>query len=132
MRLQALLATILLVSCAPDPGESVPGKEFWGGGSLGSSVTWEAEQLTVTLDDVTEDSRCPTDAQCVTAGTATAIVTLIKNGLPTETRTLTIPDPASERYFNYTITLLEVNPKPTTQHAPSKSEYALEVYVVKD
>lgn len=72
--------------------------------ALGESVMVTGEDLTITYDEVVEDSRCPPGVQCIQAGTATIALTLAKTGIAPATRNLTLDiSPTSVRYGEYSV-----------------------------
>jgi hypothetical protein len=96
----------------PDPvpiGRSVGrGQPFSIG--VGETVTVAAEGLTVTYQDVIQDSRCPPGVQCIVAGDAIIAVTLAKRGSPSATLTLDTAVPGPVRYLSYGIELVQLGP----------------------
>lgn len=83
---------------------------------VGQSLALDADGLTVRFDDVSEDSRCPTQVACVWSGRASLGVTIKKSGQPALAHTLsTKSSPApTERlfYLDYTLTLKNLTPRP--------------------
>jgi len=81
--------------------------------ALGESVSIESEDLSVTFTAVIEDSRCPSDVQCVWEGNAKIKLTLSKLGASDKPVSLN----SSKRfetevsYLNYRIKLLDVSPQ---------------------
>lgn len=70
--------------------------------------------LAIRFDTVSEDSRCPTDAQCVWEGNATLRLTVDSAGTlrPVELRTAGTPQPAQA--FGHRIEYRALRPLPTT------------------
>src|SRR5687768_8422128 len=67
---------------------------------VGESVVVSGESLTVTMNGVPEDSRCPTGVQCVWAGNARVSVTLAKTGQAAQSFDLnTTLDPKTATYL---------------------------------
>ncbi len=62
------LAAMILTSCAPSPTEVAPGPEFEL--APGRSVQLAGTGIILSIVDVANDSRCPVDVVCVTAGNA--------------------------------------------------------------
>lgn len=72
-------------------------------------------KLTIKFVALVEDSRCPTDAQCVQAGNAKIQVEVRKAGSAAKTFELnTNSQPQSVSFAGYTIKLIDLNPKPAT------------------
>jgi hypothetical protein len=96
----AASAFILLVSsggCAPMQTTAVivePGVAFTL--APGQTATVKTADTRITFREVREDSRCPVDVQCVWAGDAKVEVNIARNGVPTETKTLSITPPDNE------------------------------------
>ncbi|WP_292011123.1 hypothetical protein [Chryseobacterium sp.] len=86
----------------------------------GENKFLEEYKMNVTFKNISEDSRCPADVNCVWAGVAVANVEVM--GLATRPRTLQLStlENAERNYhqsasFNgYAITLTEVTPYPTS------------------
>ena len=92
--------------------------------AAGRSATIEGEQLQVGFDRVVSDSRCPKDAQCITAGEAIVRVWLLKAPGARENRELrTTPTETSAAYSTYRINLVALDPVPATSRAIRPSEY---------
>lgn len=83
----------------------------------GQNLYLEEYKMNVTFKRMTEDSRCPKDAQCVWAGNATAEVEFM--GVSTRPMVLqlsTINDPTrgyqkTQNFNEYSISLVEVSPE---------------------
>lgn len=83
-------------------------------GETGESHGWKLTPMTLV-----EDSRCPTDVQCIQAGTVRVSVRV--QGAITSDHTLTLIDP--ERVDGGRVTLLKVEPTPSTKNPLKKSDY---------
>ena len=86
--------------------------------------------LLVRFDTVTEDSRCPSDVQCVWEGNATARTTIDSAGTATiaEFRT-SQREPV--RVFGWTFELRNLRPERTTQSVPAPRDYVLTLRAVR-
>ncbi len=83
---------------------------------IGQTAYLAAEDLTVTLLEVRDDSRCPANTVCVWAGQVTVELALARRGGPASRLVLTgFPAPAhplSQASGPLTIKVLAVNPYP--------------------
>jgi len=125
-RFPAVLPALLaLVACADTPtGSSVPsGNEFLL--HAGESVTVEGTDLGVRFDVVAKDSRCPADAICVTLGDAEAIFTVTQGRRSSVQLTLHTEPGESRRAtaFDFTLTLIHLDPYPYTGRQTSPYDY---------
>jgi len=81
----------------------------------GEQVVVDDGRLTVGFQDVTEDSRCPTDAQCVWAGEATVVLRLWEQGRePAQVTLRTTEGKQTGTYGAYSVALRNLDPKPRT------------------
>lgn len=78
MKRVTLLLGFLLVACQPatppPPITAIIGEEFTL--ALGQTVTITDADLTLTLESVPDDGRCPLDIECAESGPVTVIVTV--------------------------------------------------------
>ena len=105
----------ILAACAPvrtDIPTAVPDSDFEL--AVGAGVRIDETPLAIRFDTVSEDSRCPTDAQCVWEGNATLRLTVDSAGtaLPVQLRTAGTPQPATA--FGHRIEFRALRPAPTT------------------
>lgn len=78
--------------------------------------------LTINPLEVTDDSRCPANVQCVWAGTVKVKTQVVRNGTTTaENFELAVP----RTFGSTTITLVEVLPQPTPSTKIPKESYEL-------
>jgi hypothetical protein len=99
---------------------------------VGQAATLTAEDLNITFDSITEDSRCPVNVGCVWEGRATVVITISKNGRthgtpalslyglnrPTEESTKSVP--------GYLISFVKLDPYPVyveTTKTPSSQKH---------
>jgi hypothetical protein len=89
-----------------------------------------AGSLGVTFESVVGDSRCPVDVDCVWAGNAEIVLEVAKDGEePASIHLNTLRDRGTEaRYLEYTIELVDLEPKPRTD-APKDVPYRAELIV---
>lgn len=113
---------IALGACATpshpgDPGTVTPGVQVPTGSGfdmiVGQEVQVQGTPLTIRFVGISEDSRCPSDVQCVWAGDAVARVVLSSQGTAgTEASLHTTLDPKSVTFAGYTVRLTAVKPVP--------------------
>lgn len=84
-----------------------------------------SEELHLTFESVTADSRCPKGAQCIWEGDAVARVTLVKAAEPSATVELHTNGrfERSAEYHGYLVTLVELAPYPRTDRTPDPKAY---------
>ena len=125
LRLVVLL--VALVGCevsreaGADPVRFTLGTEFTLGG--GQEAVSRAGDLRVRFTDVLEDSRCPSEVECVWTGQARIAVDIEPAGLPsTTTKFNTNPAPGQNvqttRVGDYTVELKSLQPQPRTPDEP--------------
>jgi hypothetical protein len=93
----AAVSALIIVGCAPMQSTAVivePGIAFTL--APGQTATVKTADTRITFREVREDSRCPVDVTCVWAGDAKVEVTIARNGVPAETKTLSITAPNNE------------------------------------
>jgi hypothetical protein len=71
-----------------------PGTEF--ALPVGKTATLNGTGTRITFSQVTNDSRCPVDVQCVWAGDAKIELTISRGGSPDEAKVLSITPPNNE------------------------------------
>jgi hypothetical protein len=92
------------------------------------------ENLSVRLEGVTDDSRCPVDAQCVWAGDALVEVTMEKPPAAAEARTLHTSDRAGREavYEGLVIRVLDLKPQRKEGTTIAPGDYRVTLVVEKD
>jgi len=117
----------------PLPGRSVAlGTEF--SLAMSETVGVQNEGLAVTLTGVPEETRCPIDAICVSAGNAAVIVRLNKTGqAASDLRLNTNPanGPTGASAHGYTVRLTELQPYPSASMPRPPSAYVARLVVTK-
>ncbi|HEX7243012.1 MAG TPA: hypothetical protein VF263_22175 [Longimicrobiaceae bacterium] len=99
---------------------------------VGETVAVSGEPLTVKLESVPSDSRCPTGVNCVWAGNAVVRVTLSSPGVAPQTFELnTTLDPKSATYGAYTIDFTALAPYPSSTNPIAQSKYRATFVVSK-
>ena len=102
--------------------------------SVGQSARITSEAMDIKFIDVTEDSRCPRDVQCIWAGRVSCDIEITKDG---STNTITLTDTAGSgssegiTYQNYKI-IFSVSPYPAkAEEKIAKGDYRLSMTVNK-
>jgi hypothetical protein len=96
--LAALLFALVLTACTSSSGPNLPeydyvvplGEEF--GLRVGDTAAFQTSQAIdlIRFNGVSQDSRCPVDVQCVTAGSATVLLS-VQTALSSHDITLDVP-----------------------------------------
>ena len=119
----ALAITLAGVACSPIRTElptAVPNADFEL--PVGDSVRMKDSRLVVHFDMVTEDSRCPTDVQCVWAGNATVRLRLDSAGQSAVLDLKTsVPQPSTA--FGRSFELRGLRPAPTSGTPVPRDRY---------
>lgn len=120
-----LVASLAFAGVAPvqalDQDVSIP---------VGKSVSVKGTGLVVRFERVLNDSRCPTDAQCVTAGNATVVVTAATGGAAGRRFELHTDEGAREAVQGqFRLTLIGLKPVPSTTRPVRASDYVLTLRV---
>jgi hypothetical protein len=93
----------------------------------GETASIGDEDLTVTFLEVTEDSRCPSDALCVRAGQATVLVRFEKDGQNLGEYSLSLgegrEDETAATVEGYTVKLVRLDPYPVSTSTIQPNEY---------
>lgn len=94
--------------------------------------TLTKNKLTIKFLSLVEDSRCPTDAQCIQAGNAKIKIQVRKTGGAWKTFELNTDDnPQTVSVAGYTIKLIDINPKPATNIRINRLGYTATFMVSK-
>lgn len=98
---------------------------------IGETRLLDEERLAINFARVLEDSRCPSDAQCVTAGNAMVGLILHERGEATRMVQLnTHTEPRRVSHEGYVITVVDLRPHPTTG-TPNPENYVVRLHVVR-
>ena len=103
----------MLVACDDDPTGPKPGESFTL--EVGETATLDAVHTTVRFLAVAEDSRCPSQAQCVWAGDGAVVLEIAPAAGDAAEDTLhTNPEsgPGAVELVGYELTLLRLDPYP--------------------
>lgn len=85
----------------------------------------EGTSLRIRFNTVSNESRCPSDVQCVWAGNAIVSLTLTSSGNQSGSATLnTTLDPKFADYAGYRITLVSLKPYPKSGSNIPTADYA--------
>lgn len=100
----------------------------------GDSITLAGDGLRITFAAVSQDSRCPTNVQCIIAGWATVILEIESGNGDVELLELSIgdisPERASQQQVGDTvIELLEVTPYPRDPGKIAADQYRISLLV---
>lgn len=103
---------------------------------VGQSISIPSQDMTVTFAEVTEDSRCPADVQCIQAGQATASVQIEQAGELGEASLTTLPGSIlsedSQMVGDYVVIMHSLRPYPAEAGSPmDESDYVLIMMVAK-
>ena len=98
---------------------------------IGKTAAVVGSTTRLTFREVTEDSRCPSDAVCVWEGGAKIAVAVSRNGAPAETAILSLAPPNNEaRLADLVVRFAALAPYPaTTDQGPRK--YVAELVIRK-
>jgi len=88
-----------------------------------------AEKISVTFQEVLEDSRCPVDVTCILAGLAKVSLQVAVSGQEREISLSTSPPENSAVFENYTFWLILVRPVPRSDQNIDSSAYFVTVRV---
>lgn len=93
--------------------------------TYGGSTRVDEAGLTVRFLDVTEDSRCPTDVNCVWAGQATMLFEVDRDDSGAQQVTVTISGGASDpvQVGDYSLNVTALNPYPRSDVDIEKDDY---------
>lgn len=118
-------------SVVPTPTKSVAlNEEFTLSADQTARVA--GEELSVTFQAVTQDSRCPINAMCVSAGNAAVQINVAKTGQANAL--LSLGDDSLIRqavYAPYAVEFVDLTPLPQAGRVTPLGEYILRLRVVK-
>ncbi len=124
-RALALLAVLISAACG-DAGDQAPKTAPLGAPftlQIGASAR-VGDEVTLRFIDVTNDSRCPADVQCIVAGEAKVLLHLTDPTGSVHQFELTTPGPgASTATAGYEIAITSLDPGPPPAAGVEKSEY---------
>jgi hypothetical protein len=122
----ASVALVLLASsCSSSPTDASPvplDRDF--DLRVTESVRLDATDLVIHFDAVLNDSRCPVDVQCVTAGDATVRMTVREgDGASAPLELHTTEEPKQGAHGAFVVRLVELRPLPRASRPILASEY---------
>lgn len=126
-----LTTVMLLLGCGSASTVNASlGKEFTL--AIGQTATISGENLSIKFVDVTADSRCASDVECVWAGEVKVLLDIKSNGSSQqfELTQLGAGNAEGQKIGNYTYQFT-VEPYPVSTHQIEKSEYRLVMTVSK-
>jgi hypothetical protein len=130
LRAGPFLGILLFVSCAAamQTRQSQPQKTVL---AIGQSVTVPNTKVTVSFQEVVEDSRCPTGVTCIWAGDAAVKISIKTTDGSASSYTLHT-DAQSGRaaeHEGYRVELLTVTPHPSGDSPPRRQDYRITLSV---
>ena len=126
----AVFGWLCLFSGAGFAQESSPpklGEEFEL--AVHQTVQISAENISVTFQEVLEDSRCPIDVTCIWAGLAEVSLQVAASSQERELSLSTSPPDNSTVFENYTFWLIKVRPVPRSDQNMDRSAHFVTVRV---
>jgi hypothetical protein len=133
--LVAIIAAIILISLIGCSNNQIAvtvglGEAFTIG--VGQSARIAGEDLTVTLNEVIGDSRCPQNVTCIWEGVASSDITIIDRGV---NHSIVLNQPglteqAEDTFIDYTLTY-SLNPYPREGEEISPNDYRLTLTFTK-
>jgi hypothetical protein len=120
--LAALLFVLVLTACTTQSGTQLPEAEFFVnvGQQFGLRVGETAGVVTslaialVRFNGVIQDSRCPVDVQCITAGSATVLLS-VQSALSVHDITMEVPPEGTVEVVVDELTVTAVGVRPNAQ-----------------
>ena len=98
--------------------------------AAGSSVRVGDTKVVVRFEGVLNDSRCPADVQCISAGDASVLVTASTGGAVASRYELHTNSPPHEAIHDrLRLTLVDLRPVPVSTRTTRSSEYVLTLRV---
>lgn len=103
---------------------------------IGQTGIIKGEDIEIKLLNVTEDSRCPSDVECIWAGRATVSVNVIRSGRDGGSFNLTLGSPyealASKSLDGYSLRLDKLEPYPISRQRIELSDYVATLIMQKN
>ncbi len=97
---------------------------------VGASTQMEGTDLEVRFEGVLNDSRCPPDVKCISAGDATVALRLTGGGKDATTYELHTPRGATDaQHGSYVVSLVALGPPPASNRQTSAGDYVATVRV---
>jgi hypothetical protein len=123
MRSAAGLALLAALACASaNPASPGLDRDFELRG--GAEARVEGTDLVIRFEGVPNDSRCPVDVRCITAGDATVALRLEGGGAEARTAQLhTLDEPKEATHGGYVVTLVSLAPPPVSNRPTPLGDY---------
>ena len=100
--------------------------------SVGQEARVVGSSMAIRFRAVTDDSRCPSDVQCVWAGNAIAQLRLTSSGQPAVDASLnTTLEPKAAQYAGYTVKLTGLKPVPLSGKPIPAGDYVATLEVTR-
>lgn len=117
------LVLVASIACAAgNPGEPILERDFEIAGETSTRV--DGTDLVVRFEAVPNDSRCPVDVKCITAGDATVALRLEGGGAEARTIELhTLDEPKEARHGGFVVALVILRPRPVSTRPTPLREY---------
>lgn len=114
-----LLTIVVITGCQDSASNVVPkiGEEF--NLKIGETVAFSSAGITVSFEELSEDSRCPADAQCVWAGNAQVVLKINGNKRNLNTNA----EPKSVEENDIVVKFLSLTPYPELRNPIRKEDY---------
>ncbi|HKI45547.1 MAG TPA: hypothetical protein VKA08_09485 [Balneolales bacterium] len=130
MRKSLLLLVVIVwvAACHRVTDSSRPGLGEKFTVKFGQQVLIRSEALTVKLDSVTDDSRCPKNSECFWAGNARIVLEVNGNS---SLALNTYLEPKEAVFHNYQFKLVDLQPYPEMPGQTKLNDYAAELIVTK-
>jgi hypothetical protein len=124
----ALLFFVAVSCAAVSPQSPSPDRDFEL--RAGTTARLEGSDLAVRFDDVPNDSRCPVDVQCITAGDATVALFVSGGGVAGATHEVhTLDAPRDTRHGAWSVTLVRLEPRPVSTRKTPRGDYVVTLRV---
>lgn len=104
---------------APETRQVEPGASITM--AAGTAVTVRGSTITLRFLAVTEDSRCPRDVTCIWAGEVKVALEILERSQPASQ--VELAEGASKTSGGYRVTLVRVEPYPTSQARIAPQDY---------
>lgn len=126
-----ILVILLTVSCQKDNNSLIQNQTFelkYGETKINTDYG-----LSISLDSVLNDSRCPSKAVCVWAGNAEVRFVYLKDNNSVKFVLNTLPTFRTDSLINgYRIKLINLSPYPEIAGSIKQSEYKAEITITKE
>jgi hypothetical protein len=123
------LALVASLACAASrPVEPTLDRDFEVAG--GTSAKVAGTDLVIRFEAVPNDSRCPVDVKCITAGDATVALRVEGGGREAQPIELhTLDEPKEARHGGYVVALVVLRPRPVSTRPTPLGTYRATLHV---